>query len=83
MKTQVIVFSTHAEPTLNHLIKEAAIRGQTITEKGKIFTFTPSEAARHEFKRETRKDANGVRHTDRALPSSFSDLMDFVGVPKD
>lgn len=79
MKQHAIVFSTHgAGSNLNHLVKEAKDRGQTITEKGKIFAFTPSEAAQHAFKPQVRKDAYGLAKTETALPSSFNDILNAV-----
>lgn len=43
MKHTAIVFSTHAAPTLKHLIKEASDRGQKVAPKT-ILGFNPSEA---------------------------------------
>lgn len=76
MKQQAIIFSTHdTGSNLAHLIKEAKARGQTITEKGQIAGFSPSEGAQHVFIPETRRNAYGIKETDAEYPGFVNEIL--------
>jgi hypothetical protein len=69
MKPQVIVFTEHGSETLNHLIKEAAKKGQKIQRGSDFLKFSPHEGIHAIPAPKPRKTVYGTTETDAAVPS--------------